>query len=144
MIFINSVIGAFTTMFKITLVIIPIMLVIEIARDLNIIDKIAKGMHPITKHFKITDEGTLLLTVGLLFGLTYGAGVIIQSSKEGNLDRRSLIIVIVFLATCHAVFEDAVLFVSMGANGILLIGIRLVTAVILTYIVSRKLEIAIQ
>ena len=143
MIFIDSVFGALSTMFKITLVIIPIMIVMEIARDLNIIDKIAKGMHPITKHFKIADEGTILVTIGLLFGLTYGAGVIIQSSKEGHLDQRSLIIVAIFLATCHAVFEDAILFVAMGANGVLLISIRFITAVILTYIVSRKLKIEV-
>lgn len=133
--------GAFMAVLKISFIIIPIMIAMEIARDLKWIDLISKWMHPITKHFKIADEGTVLVTIGLVFGLTYGAGVIIQSTKEGRLDNRSIVIVVVFLAICHAVFEDALLFTVMGANGALLIAIRFIAAILITLAIAYKVKI---
>lgn len=135
----EGIVGSFSSVFKIALVVLPLMIVIEIAKDLNILDKIANMCRPLTKWMGISKESAFPLAVGLIFGLAYGAGIIIQSAKEGNLDKRSLTIVCIFLVTCHAVIEDTLVFVAIGANGFLLLTIRLVTALILATIVSRKI-----
>ncbi len=89
----------------------------------------------------VSEDSAFPLAIGLVFGLAYGAGVIIKSSKDGNLDKRSLILVSIFLACCHAVFEDTLLFVTIGANGWMLLTIRIITAFVLTALISRKLKV---
>ena len=64
-----------------------------------------------------------------------------DKSSKGNLDKKSLILVSIFLACCHAVFEDTLLFVAIGANGWMLLTIRVLTAFILTAVISKRIEI---
>ena len=140
---IDAIIGAFLSYFKIAIVIIPVLIAIEVARDLDIIRHVSRLMRPFTNRFKIADEGTVLITIGMVFGLTYGAGAIIQSAKDGHLDQKSRVVVGVFLAICHAAIEDSVIFAAMGAHFGLILIIRFVTAVILSYFIAWRLEKAI-
>ncbi|ABR47234.1 nucleoside recognition domain protein [Alkaliphilus metalliredigens QYMF] len=130
--------GSFNSVYKIAIIIMPIMITLQILKDYKVLDRITKPFGFLSKIFKTSDESVLPLLVGLIFGLSYGAGVIIQTAKEGNLSRRDLILITVFLATCHAVFEDTLIFVAVGANGFILLGVRIVAAFILTYILSRR------
>lgn len=45
-----------------------------------------------------------------------------------------------FLATCHAVVEDTLIFVVLGGNGWIMLGVRLLLAVGLTALVARMLR----
>ncbi len=135
----EGIIGGLKSVLNIAMIVFPLMIVMEIARDLNILDKIADFCKPLTKWMGVSKESAFPLAIGLVFGLAYGAGIIIQSAKEGNLDRRSLILISIFLVCCHAVIEDTLIFVAVGANGFFLLTIRLVTAFILTVLISKKL-----
>jgi hypothetical protein len=42
-----------------------------------------------------------------------------------------------FLATCHSVIEDVLIFVVIGGNGPAILGVRLVLAVVLTGLMAR-------
>ena len=88
----------------------------------------------------MSQESAFPLLIGLTFGLSYGAGVIIQSSKEGNLSKKDLVLLIVFLASCHAIFEDTLIFVAVGANGWILFAARLFAAILVTYLISRRAD----
>ena len=57
------------------------------------------------------------LFTGIFLGIIYGAGVIIRISKEKALDRADLWLLGLFLATCHAVVEDTLIFVVVGGMG---------------------------
>lgn len=121
------------------IIVFPLMLIMEIARDLNLLEWLSKLCRPITKWLGVSENSAFPLAIGLVFGLAYGAGVIIKSAQEGNLDKKSLILVSIFLACCHAVIEDTLLFVAIGANGWMLLSIRVVVAFLLTALISRKL-----
>ena len=125
----------------IAMIVFPLMIFMEIARDLNILDFVSKLFRPVTKLMDISENSAFPLAVGIIFGLAYGAGVIIQSAKEGNIDKKSLIILAIFLACCHAVFEDTLIFVAIGANGWVLLTLRLIAAFFLSVIISRKINI---
>lgn len=135
----EGITGGLRSVLNIAMIVFPLMIVMEIARDLNILDKIADFCKPLTKWMGVSKESAFPLAIGLVFGLAYGAGIIIQSAKDGNLDRRSLILISIFLVCCHAVIEDTLIFVAVGANGFFLLAIRLVTAFILTVLISKKL-----
>ncbi|SKC91407.1 nucleoside recognition domain-containing protein [Maledivibacter halophilus] len=135
----EGLIGGLKSVFNIAIIVFPLMIAMEIAKDLKLLDKISDFCKPLTKWLGVSKESAFPLAIGLVIGLAYGAGIIIQNAKEGNLDKRSLILVSIFLVCCHAVIEDTLIFVAVGANGFLLLTMRLVTALILTIIISKKL-----
>ncbi len=137
----EGILGGLKSVLNIAIIVFPLMIVMEIAKDLNILDKISDFCKPLTKWMGVSKESAFPLAIGLVFGLAYGAGVIIQSAKEGNLDKRSLILISIFLVCCHAVVEDSLIFVAIGANGFFLLTVRLVTALILTVLISKKLPV---
>lgn len=137
----EGITGGLKSVLNIAIIVFPLMIIMEIAKDLNILDKISDFCKPLTKWMGVSKESAFPLAIGLVFGLAYGAGIIIQSSKEGNLDKRSLILISIFLVCCHAVIEDTLIFVAVGANGFFLLTVRLVTALILTVLISKKLPV---
>lgn len=136
----ESTIGAMGSVITMAKIIIPLMIVMEILKDSNILGKITKKMKPISKFFDISNEAVFPLIIGLIFGLSYGAGVIIESVEENNLSKKDLYTLMIFLVACHAIIEDTLLFVVIGANLWLLLGIRLGVAIIIAYFASKVLR----
>ncbi|MDR5658357.1 nucleoside recognition protein [Serpentinicella sp. ANB-PHB4] len=134
----EGIIGSAKSVYSIAIIVIPIMITLEIMKDYKILDKISNVFSFITKLFNISNQAIFPLLVGFIFGLSYGAGVIIQSTKEGNIPPKDLFLISIFLIICHAVVEDTLIFVAVGANLYLLIGIRLIAAIIFTYTLSRS------
>ena len=71
---------------------------------------------------------------GLFLGITYGAGIIIAEVKKGTLSKSDILYIATFLMLCHSVIEDILLFVIFGANGWIILGIRVIMALIFSYL----------
>jgi len=125
---------------SITKVIIPLMLVMEIFKDLKLIDKISKAIKPATNFFTISEKSGISLVVGIIFGLLFGAGTIIQSTAEHDIDKRSIFLICMFLSLCHAVIEDTFIFGAIGANYVHVLGSRIIAAVFTTFVLSRMIK----
>ncbi|HOP85163.1 MAG TPA: hypothetical protein PLM71_01720 [Syntrophorhabdaceae bacterium] len=91
------------------------------------------------KIFGISSNGLVPLVTGVIIGLTYGAGVIIHSIRSSNMDKREAFLIMLFLSICHAIIEDTLIFVVIGANGIILVVTRFFLAFIFTYFAYRWL-----
>jgi len=132
--------GSLSSVFSIAKVVIPLMIVMQLAKDYHLLDHLSKYLKPLTDFLGMSRNSGFPLMVGLLFGLAYGAGVIVQSAKEGNLTRKDMVLLSVFLATCHAVFEDVLIFAAIGANGWLILVARVAAGLLVTYAVSKRLD----
>ncbi len=86
----------------------------------------------------ITHNGLVPLITGIIIGLTYGAGIIIYSIRTSNINKREAFLILLFLSVCHAMIEDTLIFVVIGANGFVLIGFRFAFAIILTYLMYKS------
>jgi hypothetical protein len=122
--------------FQVAVIVIPLMFFIQIIRDLNILQGLSKLMKPLTSLIGVSDRSALTLMAGLVFGIAYGAGLMIQAAKEDGLSARDIYLVSIFLVICHAVIEDTLLFLPLGIPLIPLLLLRLVLAIILTIIIS--------
>lgn len=116
---------------------VPLFVVIQWLKDSGWLAKASRWMSPILRPLRLPDEAGLPIVAGLAVGLTYGAGVIIQTAEEGNLTRDQLTVMCIFLGICHAVIEETILFTAVGSNGFLLVGIRFVVAALFAYAVAR-------
>ncbi|GFR36648.1 nucleoside recognition domain-containing protein [Thermobrachium celere] len=132
----EAFLGSMSSILTVAKIVIPLMIIIEIIKELNLLDKICGIFKPLTKMLKLSETTILPLFSGLFFGIVYGAGLIIDAAEEGNISKKDMYLVIVFLGACHAIVEDTLVFVQIGANGWVIFFVRLISAFILTYIFS--------
>lgn len=128
----DAVVGAVRTVLQLALIVVPLMMVVELLRTYRILDWLSKRAEPGARLLGLSGEATFPLVAGAMLGISYGSGLIIDSYQEGRISRRDSILLTAFLAACHAVFEDTLLFVPLGVNPFLLLGLRLGTALVLT------------
>ncbi|MCT4618528.1 MAG: nucleoside recognition protein [Marinisporobacter sp.] len=137
----EGLVGSLKSVYSIAIIVIPLMIILQIAKDYHVLNKLSERFKGLTKLLGVSKDAILPLLVGIIFGISYGAGVIIQSSKEGDLTKKDLVLLVAFLVACHAVFEDTLLFVAVGANGYVLLGLRLLMAIVVTYLLSKRINL---
>ena len=71
-----------------------------------------------------------------MFGLAFGAGIILEQAREQGFTRREITLIVLFLCACHAVVEDTLIFIPLGINVLPLLLIRLAAAVALTCLIA--------
>ncbi|ANB60813.1 nucleoside recognition domain-containing protein [Anoxybacteroides amylolyticum] len=127
---------AFVGIVQLAMIVIPLMVGIQVLKDLKWLDVFSRWMAPVTKVLGMKENTSMTLAAGLLFGLAYGAGVMIQAVKEDGVSKKDVTLAFLFLSACHAVVEDTLLFVPLGIPVWPLLLIRLTTAIILTVAAS--------
>jgi hypothetical protein len=129
--------SATTGVLQLALVVIPVMVLIRALQDLGALSRFAALVRPLLRLFGIAPRGSVTMAGGLLFGLAFGAGVIIEQVREQKFAKRDLTLIILFLCACHAVVEDTLIFVPLGIPVLPLLLIRLTAAVLLTLLIAR-------
>lgn len=121
---------------QLAMIVIPLMVVIQILKDLQWLNKFSKSMAPVTRALGMKENTSTTMAAGLFFGLAYGAGVMIQAVQEDGVSKKDLTLAFIFLVACHAVVEDTLIFVPLGIPVWPLFLIRLGVAIVLTLIVG--------
>ncbi|MCG8400834.1 MAG: nucleoside recognition protein [Firmicutes bacterium] len=129
--------GAVGIVFMMAAIVIPVMVVLELARDLNILDRVAGWLAPALRGLGLSPQAAFPLLVGIIFGISYGAGVLIEEARSGRLNWKDIFLINVFLSVCHAIVEDTALFIAVGANGLVILLGRFIAAILITYLISR-------
>lgn len=122
---------------QVAVIVFALMLAIQLLKDSRALDVIVKALSPFNKLLGTSGKSGLPLMAGLLFGIAYGAGVMIQAVQEDHLSKKDVYLVSVFLVTFHSVFEDHLIFLPLGVNIFWLIVLRFVLAVIITASLAR-------
>lgn len=128
---------AFLGILQMAMVVIPLMVFVQLLKDLQILKLLTRFMSPLTSTIGVSRNGGFTMLAGLLFGLAFGAGIILQAVKEEPLAKRDLYLIVLFLVACHAVIEDTVIFIPLGIPVWPLLLIRVVVAFIVTMITAR-------
>lgn len=95
-----------------------------------------KSLPLINKHSQKVNSGFSIL-VGVILGITYGAGILIAEYEKGFLQKREILFIGTYLMICHAIIEDTLLFVIFGANPWIIISFRLTFATLIVYLVVK-------
>jgi hypothetical protein len=129
--------GSLATMWKIAIIVLPLMVVLQFIQELKLLDKVSAFFEPFTNLLGVSKHASLPLLAGLFLGLSYGGGVIIQTARAGLMTKRDRYLILIFLAICHSFFEDNIIFVAIGADPLVVFGGRLLVAVVVTVLISR-------
>ncbi|HEY3412149.1 MAG TPA: hypothetical protein VGM51_03720, partial [Armatimonadota bacterium] len=78
-------------------------------------------------------ESVLPFWAGVILGIAYGAGLIIDATENDNFHGRQAFLVSVFLGLAHALIEDTLLFAALGASVFWVLVPRVAAACVLTW-----------
>jgi len=129
--------GAAKLSVKLILIIVPMVTVFEVLRYLPVFRRAGNLVEPAMKGVGLTRDAAVPLFTGIFLGIAYGAGIIIRVAQQKGLPARELFLMGLFLATCHSVIEDILIFVVIGGNGFVILGVRLLLAALLTGLMAR-------
>lgn len=129
--------GAIFLSLKLLLIIIPLMVFYEFVKQITFFKKGGKVLDYLMGKIGLSSRAAIPLFTGIFLGIAYGAGIIIHETREGSLAKREIFLIGLFLATCHAVVEDTLIFVIIGGNGWWILGPRIFLALTFTFILSR-------
>lgn len=121
---------------QLIIIVFPLMIIVQFLRDFGFLDKFSRKLAPFTKVIGVAPNTSTTLVTGLVIGLAYGAGVMIQAVQEDGVSKRDATLVFIFLVACHAVVEDTLIFMPLGIPILPLLLIRVVTAFVLTMTVA--------
>ena len=131
-----ALLGALKLAGKLVLIIVPLVTLFELLRYLPVFRRTGEAVDPLMRGIGLTREAALPLFTGVFLGIAYGAGIIIRVAQEKRLPSRELFLMGLFLATCHAVVEDTLIFVVIGGSAWIMLGARLVLAICLTALLA--------
>ncbi|WP_077624819.1 nucleoside recognition domain-containing protein [Sediminibacillus massiliensis] len=117
---------------QLALIVLPLMIFMQFFRELGWMDKVSDWLSPFTKFLGMEKNASMTLVAGLVLGLAYGAGLMIQAVEEDGVSKKDMYLALIFLVSCHAVVEDTLVFIPLGIPVWPLLVIRLVTAILLT------------
>jgi Nucleoside recognition len=127
---------------KILVIIITLMILLELMRKYNVIDGMVGAMAPLLKVLGLGRQTGFMWLTAAIFGLTYGAAVIMTEAKEDRLSKEDLEKLHISIGINHSMIEDPLLFLSLGLNFFWLSVPRLVAAIIAVhlYILFNRLK----
>ena len=97
-------------------IIFVLIVVINMMRAMRIERMMIKRMAPVFGLIGIHKKTGTMTMVGLLMGLSFGGGLLIERARAGDIDRRELLCVLAALCLCHSIIEDSLLMMLLGAH----------------------------
>jgi hypothetical protein len=127
---------------RILVIIMAIMIVLEIMRNYNLIGYIVRTLNPVLKILGLEKKVGVLWITAVVFGLSYGAAVIVGEAKNGAFTRAELENLHLSIGINHAIIEDPAIFMSLGLNPFWLWVPRFMAAVVAVHIFAlwRKIR----
>ncbi len=125
--------------FKLTLqifcIIMPLMIVLEMAKVFNVILYITRVISPFLYLLGLSRNTGVLWLTAAVFGLTYGSAVIVEETGSNTYDKSDLTKLHLSIGINHAMVEDPALFLPLGIPALWLWIPRLVAAICVTWMV---------
>jgi hypothetical protein len=126
--------GLALTMFAI---VVPIMVVMEMVEGTRPFRAFVRGWARLVgRWLGLSEEAAAPTVVGFLFGLAYGGSLIVRDARRNSLRRRQVFQMSVFLSMVHAIVEDSLVFIAIGASAAWIVLYRLAWAGVVTVVLG--------
>ncbi len=121
---------------KMLLIILALMTVLEALKHFRLIEKLVNGLTFVFKALGVDKQAGVLWLTAAVFGISYGAAVIVEESRENNLSKDALNKLHLSIGVNHAMIEDPALFLPLGLNPFWLYVPRLIAAAAAVHLAS--------
>ncbi len=125
--------GQVQNLFSIFLIILGILALLRLLEALGIVTVLTKILGPVLRLMGIGDRAVPITMVGILLGLSFGGGLIIQEAKSGHIPPREMFFSLALMCIFHSLIEDTLTMVMFGAHLSGLLWGRLVFTFLIIY-----------
>ena len=102
--------------------------------------RLMRLLRPVVRVLGLGRRAAPLTVTGMLLGLTYGGGLLIDEARSGELSPRAIFFSLALLSLCHSVIEDTLLMGVLGAHLSGILWARLAVAVAGVAVLVRVLR----
>ncbi len=71
---------------------------------------------PFFRLIGIGEKAITMALIGMLLGLSYGGGFLIEHGRRGDINQRDILCVLSLLCLCHSIIEDTLVVMVVGAH----------------------------
>jgi hypothetical protein len=119
---------------KIFFIVMALMIALCLMKAFDIIPFLVKILKPFLKIMGLDERVGLLWLTAVVFGIAYGAAIIVEEAKEGDFSAEELERLHISIGINHSMVEDPALFASLGLGIFWLWIPRLITAIVAVYL----------
>ena len=127
---------------KILVIIMSLLTIMEILKVFGWIDRIVSLFVPLFRIFGLSPTAGIIWITALIFGLAYGAAVIVEEAEKGHLTKQELECLHLSIGINHSVIEDPSLFLTLGLGAFWLWVPRLLTAIVCVHLLGLWRRVA--
>lgn len=121
------------------LILVLLLILLDVLERLGITRRITALLTPLLRLSGLEARAAPITTVGVLLGLTYGGALIIEESERQTFGPRTRFLALTWLCLSHALIEDTLLVLAVGANvWVILVG-RVAVTLVLIALLARWL-----
>ena len=91
-------------------------------------------MEPTLKWLGISQKVLPITIIGLTLGIAYGGGLLIEESRQKDIDIKGIFYSMTLMGLFHSIIEDTLLMLSMGGHWTGVVLFRFVYACLITFI----------
>lgn len=136
----NGFLQGLSGVWSIAIVVIPLMIVLEIFQANGLLQRINRILAKPFQKLELSEEGAFPIVVAIFFGLTFGSGVILNHMQMGQVTKKEAQVIGTFIALAHALVEDTIIFMTLGAPLLLLVLPRLFLAYFVAFFVAKLVQ----
>lgn len=126
----GGLLGGLKSVLRLTLIVAPLLVIMEVAGHYRALDRLVGWAAPAVRFLRLPREAAMPLLVAALFGIYSGAALMADAVRQGYLRRRDIAVLSVFISICHGLPEDLLLFGAVGANPVIMLAVRVLSAAV--------------
>jgi hypothetical protein len=129
--------GQLMNLVRVFAIVLILMTLMKLLRWLKVLDWMERMLAPVLRILGMTPAATDITVIGMILGLGYGGGLIIDYTNSGRIGKRDVFFSLALMGFCHSLIEDTLLAAALGGHvsGIL-VG-RILFALVGSYILVR-------
>ena len=125
---------------SIFLIIFGLMALLRILEALGVVSLLVKILGPVLRLIGIGEPAVPVTMVGILLGLSYGGGLIIQEAKSGKIPQLDMFFSLTLMSILHSLIEDTITMVMFGAELIGLLWGRLIFTFVTVFVIMKLIH----
>ncbi len=133
--------GELRNYLSIFLIITALIVIMKAMNRLRITATLTWMLGPVLRIIGMSKNAAPLTIIGMIMGIGYGGGLIIQEAKSGRLTSRDIFISFTVLGLFHSVIEDTLLMMVMGGHISGILWGRMIFMLLVVFLVVRLFNI---
>lgn len=110
------ILGQFYNLIAIAIIIFLVILIMNLLKKSGIETWLLKPVTSVLRALGIDKKTASFTFVGMILGILYGAGLLIKEVEQEHIDKKDVASSMLLLGLCHAIIEDTLLMLSLGAS----------------------------